>query len=309
MKKKSMILLLVLVCVLLFAGCACEHQWKEADCVMPKTCTECEETEGMPLGHVWMAATCTEPKTCETCGVTEGEAKGHVMVEATCEEAKHCENCNLVEGEALGHDWINATTEAPKTCAACSATEGERIITDSRFTTAAAKELLGVWGCPLDLDASALGIAGFEGIIPFTYYLEFGPAGDMYIYMGMEDEEGFLDALINATIEATYLEMEAQGFTREAADEAMVTEYGMTVEEYVVLTYDSIDFSALMSMAFGMAEISGVYYVEDGFVYSAETWEDEMEPSAYAIDGEWLTVDAISEALGIDMEFFLIEKY
>lgn len=33
------------------AGCGCQHQWEEATCTTPKTCTQCGETEGEALGH------------------------------------------------------------------------------------------------------------------------------------------------------------------------------------------------------------------------------------------------------------------
>ena len=76
MKRVSIVLLGILLCVLL-AGCKCEHEWAEATCTEPKTCTKCKETEGEPLGHNWKAATCEEPETCMRCGEKRGTAKGH----------------------------------------------------------------------------------------------------------------------------------------------------------------------------------------------------------------------------------------
>ncbi len=125
MKKKITLLLLVLVSLLVLAGCACEHDWEDADCVTPKTCSECDETEGAPLGHSWMAATCEAPKTCENCGETEGEARPHEFSDATCDTAKTCTVCGLTEGDALGHQWLDATYDTPTTCEVCGITEGE----------------------------------------------------------------------------------------------------------------------------------------------------------------------------------------
>ena len=105
----------------------CEHEWVEATCEAPKTCTLCEATEGEPLGHLWAEATCTEAQVCSVCDATEGEALGHDWVEATCALAKHCTRCELTEGEALEHTWNDPTCLLPKTCAACSATEGEAL--------------------------------------------------------------------------------------------------------------------------------------------------------------------------------------
>ena len=49
------------------------HDWVEATCTEPKTCSRCGETEGEPLGHNWIEATYETPKTCSRCGATEGE--------------------------------------------------------------------------------------------------------------------------------------------------------------------------------------------------------------------------------------------
>ena len=123
MKLKLFIILVL--CAVLLAGCACEHEWNAANCTTPKTCALCEETEGDPLGHTWTVATCTAPKTCVTCNATEGAALGHTWTEATCTAPKTCSVCNAVEGAALGHTWTDATCTSPKTCSVCSATEGD----------------------------------------------------------------------------------------------------------------------------------------------------------------------------------------
>ncbi|MCM1217801.1 MAG: hypothetical protein NC548_25195 [Lachnospiraceae bacterium] len=80
---------------------------------------------GCHIKHEWVEATCTEPRTCSVGGETEGEALGHTWTEATCTAPKTCSVCNETEGEALGHEWIEATYDAPMTCSVCSETEGE----------------------------------------------------------------------------------------------------------------------------------------------------------------------------------------
>ena len=100
------------------------HDWGEADCTTPKTCSVCNTTEGEPLGHKWVAADCDTPKTCSVCSVTEGEALGHTWTDATCTTPKTCSVCKATEGESLGHTWTDATCTTPKTCSVCKATEG-----------------------------------------------------------------------------------------------------------------------------------------------------------------------------------------
>lgn len=55
----------------------CNHEWNEATCTLPKTCSICEEVEGEALGHIWTDATCSDPKTCSVCGETDGEPIAH----------------------------------------------------------------------------------------------------------------------------------------------------------------------------------------------------------------------------------------
>lgn len=49
----------------------CEHQWKEASCTEPKTCTVCHETQGEPLGHAWDEWTTTKKPTTKESGLEE----------------------------------------------------------------------------------------------------------------------------------------------------------------------------------------------------------------------------------------------
>lgn len=125
MKKCILILLPFLVCTLLLAGCSCQHQWAEATCTAPKTCTKCDAAEGEALGHSWQDADCTTPKTCSRCSLTEGSALGHNWTEATCTAPKSCSICSATEGQPLEHTWDGeATLFTAPLCAVCGA-EGE----------------------------------------------------------------------------------------------------------------------------------------------------------------------------------------
>lgn len=127
MKRRYLLILGVLFVFCMLTGCECKHEWAEATCTEPKTCTKCGETEGEALGHSWVDATCTEPKTCSVCGATEGDPIGHKWSEATCTEPKTCSVCGETEGEPLGHDWTPATCTEPKTCTRCKDTEGNAL--------------------------------------------------------------------------------------------------------------------------------------------------------------------------------------
>lgn len=284
MKKSILVCLLALVMVLAMTGCACEHVWQDANCVNPKTCSECGETEGAPLGHTWKAATCTEAKTCETCGAVEGEAKGHTWVEATCTEAKTCSECKLTEGEALGHVWQDATTEAPKTCATCAATEGERIITDERFTTASAAPVLGTWRIQETMTGADLGLADSELTVPCTTTYVFGPAGDAKIQMMPDDPAAFMTMMEDAMVKSLYAEFAQQGLNESQSDAAMLATYGLDVKGYAASLMASISVEDL----FAVYGLEGVYYVQDGKIYLGMDWDSAMEPEVFVVDGDKL---------------------
>lgn len=119
----------LLFCVLLRAcGALHKHDWAEATCTEPRTCTTCKVTEGDPLGHVWQEATCTSPEICSVCGATQGWRADHIWVDATCTEPERCSVCGTKRhwySLPNGHEWQDATCTIPKTCSVCGATDGE----------------------------------------------------------------------------------------------------------------------------------------------------------------------------------------
>ena len=321
MKRWFVLAITFVLAAALLAGCACEHEWRDADCKAPKTCslcgetegqakehtwkdancdtpktcTECGATDGAPLGHSWLAANCETAKTCEICGTVSGEALGHSWQDATCANPKTCASCNKTEGEALSHSWQEATTEAPKTCATCNATEGERIITDERFSTAASKEVFGTWSGTLLFDGeNELGIVivgenlDFEASYTYTFYND-GTVNLVCIV----DEEGFFRVMKIATIEQLYVTFEQQNLTRKEADAQFLSYYGMTIEEYVDATIAQMSIEDFMDN-----NMEGVYYVDNGFIYMSEEWDEEMTAYAYTLDGDTMTlVDGNSDVL------------
>lgn len=306
MKKKVLVLVLALVCLTMLTGCFCEHEWAEANCTDPKTCTKCEKTEGEALGHVWLAATCTEPEICEVCGITEGKALGHIWIDATCTDPKTCETCRLTEGEALGHNWQDATTEAPQTCAACGLTEGDRIITDPRFTTAAAAPLLGKWAGTVMLNGEMMQLEDFEGELECVFILDFGNAGDFNIGFEMGNEEAFMNSMVEYAMQSAYNELAAQGINKEAADQAIQEAYGLTMEEYVRSMVGEMDFTELYNSIF--SALGGVYYVEGNQLYTGNNWEAPMEATTFSIEGDKLSIVGITDMLGADGSFIRVTE-
>ena len=129
-RNRGIIIAIVVVLVVAVVGLVaaiveltkCDHEWAEATCTEPATCTKCGKTDGEALGHDWQEATCTEPETCSRCGETEGEALGHEWEDATCTEPETCSVCGETQGDPLGHDVEEWTVTLEPTCAV----EGEQ---------------------------------------------------------------------------------------------------------------------------------------------------------------------------------------
>lgn len=266
MKKKLLTGALIMVLILLLAACGCDHEWQ--------------------------AATCTTAKTCQLCGEVEGEALGHTWQEAACETPKTCSTCKITEGEPLDHDWQDATTDAPKTCSLCKLTEGERIITDPRFTTQSTQFLHGTWTCEINLTAEMMGlVGGFHNGIDYILSMEFSNAGDLVGKMALKDEAAFMKDYRAFILDNTYASLAQQGISKEDADEAMLQLYGLKVEEYVDAVLKSLD----MATMFQVFNFTEVYYVADGKIYAALSWNSQLfEPSAYALKDGILTIDGMT---------------
>lgn len=286
--KKIAIVLLALFCLLALAGCCFEHEWEAANCTSPMTCVSCGKTEGAPLGHTWDAATCVAAKTCQICGSTEGEPLGHTWQDATCIVPKKCAICHMTEGEPLSHTWEDATTEAPKTCTGCGQTDGKKIDTDPRFTTASTKQLYGKWQSEVVLTGEMLGLEDYFDEIPVTLYYEFCNDGNLIADVEIEDRFAFLDGMKKAVTDVTYAEFAALGVTKAQADQAIQAEYGITMEQYVDAAVESIDKDEI----FGAMTADLVYYVgPSGELYTAMSWYDAFEGSAYTLENGILIIE------------------
>lgn len=121
MKKRSLIILTLVICLsMFFTGCKKET---------------CEK-------HTWVEATCTHAAYCSTCGETSGGVLNHTGSKADCEHAGHCTICNGTLGGPLGHKWTVATYQSPKTCTVCGKTEGEPLQEPDDYFASALEELV-----------------------------------------------------------------------------------------------------------------------------------------------------------------------
>lgn len=271
-------------------GNALDHTWVDATCDDPKTCSRCQTTEGNALGHTWVDASCEIPKTCSICSATEGEALGHAWVNATCETPKTCSVCQKTEGNAAGHKWQDATTEAPKTCSVCQKTEGTRIITDSRFKTAACKDLFGTWKGSVQIPGSSIVEEGFTGTLDLNYTITFHRDGSYQEITTLKNKEQFTTALENYYADSLYKEFTAMGYNQDQANEAMVATYGMDVKAYAKKMAASYNWDEIAS-----ADIKGVYFVADGKLHSGYSWNGSLLTDNYSISGNSLSIESVMQ--------------
>lgn len=107
-------------------GGACAHEWADATCKTPKTCTKCGEISGAIGDHDYSEATCTSPQTCKTCGIWYGLALGHDYADANCTDPQICKVCAKTRGEPK-HEFENATCTSPATCSLCGFESGKAL--------------------------------------------------------------------------------------------------------------------------------------------------------------------------------------
>ncbi len=270
-------------------GEALPHTFQDATCTAPKICTVCNATEGDPLPHSWQNATCTAPKTCTVCKTTEGNALGHSWKDATCAAPKTCSVCKITEGKTAEHKWDEATTEAPKTCSVCNKTEGSKLKTDSRFTTKSTKILQGTWICDVDLSDEMVGFEDF-GSVDYRMIMNFGNTGTLSMEIKLKDEEDYIKKLKDYTIEIMYESFAQEGLTKEQADQKMLDEYGLNVEDYVEASLKNYNVNDMLG-AFSTEE---VYYVEGNTLYTAMSWNAKFESTEFKINNGELVINEIT---------------
>lgn len=295
-KRILALITLVLVFAMSLSACGCAHEtWTDADCLNPKTCADCGETEGEALGHNWKDADCVTAKTCQRCATTEGAAKGHDWKDATCAAPKTCASCGLTEGQTLEHTWVDATTEAPKTCTACGATEGERIVTDPRFTTANTLGLYGTWVSDIEMPAEAFNLEGFTTPMEVQVTIILTNDGHMTLSMAITNADVLAADLMDYMEKALYASLEAE-MTKEEVDAYMEDNMGMSVKEYAAMVVDAMNLPHLLDAATGTI----VYFTEDGNFYTGYDWDSTMDCNSYTLDGDTLTIG--EDILGVGQE-------
>ena len=127
---------------------------------------ECEEHDCQVDGHNWSDATCTTPKTCSVCGATEGEANGHSFANGICSVCGTAE-----DGSATPVVWdMSVQADASQWYSAQAYTSVKPSVTTSEVTDAGFKvnymHKNGWKG--IILKNAEIDITGLSGLLSFT---------------------------------------------------------------------------------------------------------------------------------------------
>ena len=268
-------------------GAALGHKWADADCENPKTCSVCQKAEGTALGHKWVDADCENPKTCSVCQKTDGYALGHELIPPTCETQGTCSVCEKILSEPTGHYWTPATIHAPKTCASCKLTEGTALPHDHE----AAQKMYGVYYGQLRLTNEETGIEGFTGTLQLNITYVIRDHGGWGLNVQLGNKSQFLQDLENSYVAAFYAEFAQQGLNQAQADAAMTTTYGVDVRGYSKQLVNSVDWEEAYYV-----EEYGVFYINNGMIYTASDWGEEFESETISVSYGVLTLGSLAAA-------------
>ena len=87
-----------------------KHTWIEATCQVPRTCSECGETEGEPFSHDFYTPDCVnQPGVCYMCGLTQEAPPGHKYHWDSSGECTRCRRRRITTcTEGVAVEWLNS---------------------------------------------------------------------------------------------------------------------------------------------------------------------------------------------------------
>lgn len=130
--KKWICLLLAAASLFALSACGHQHTWQAASCTAPKTCAECGETEGEPLGHSPTQATYWAPSVCSVCGeqfaeklVPDFEQCGFHVIDVTDLPTEHV--CTWTESPSRKGVYFFECNGLPYVTGASSSNSSEHV--------------------------------------------------------------------------------------------------------------------------------------------------------------------------------------
>lgn len=131
----------------------------------------------------------------------------------------------------------------------------------------------------------------------------------------VESMKVYIDGMMDSLVEWMYNMFEDMGITREQADAAIQSQYGMGIEEYLDAEMAAALDPEVLSEQFAEVEnYEGFYNFKDGKLYLADTEEElanELSYVEYTLEGNTLTIaegtdDSFAELADLGIKLPLI---
>lgn len=185
-----------------------------------------------------------------------------------------------LEGDTLTLTSASLVGDAP--LEAVLTKTGDLVDNSGNFDAEVCAPLFGTWSGDVILNGASQGL---PIDVRCRLTLTFTEDGQLQCAMVLNRED-----VKAATIEQLYQTFEAAGMTREDVDTLFMENSGTTIGEAVDAMLDSGASEVQLEQSY-----TGVYFVADGMIYGGANWEGTMEPTAYILEGDTLTLTSEAE--------------
>ncbi|MCQ2354393.1 MAG: hypothetical protein MJ102_04715 [Clostridia bacterium] len=177
--------------------------------------------------------------------------------------------------------------------------------------------IIGSWEC--EYDATDATLDDFENAFGYTpdiddkflisMYFELNEDGSFELGVDrkatLKSQDKVIDALLDELVDMYYRQMEAEGYSKEQAEQASVAAYGCGIREY----FEQIIEKAQEKNEDNEYVLEGYYRIKDGKIELSED-EDDFDDAIvlkYELKGDKLTIKSISGESD-DLEEFMEDK-
>ena len=152
-----------------------------------------------------------------------------------------------------------------------------------RFDPETCADLFGTWTGTVKVDGKSLGFEDTELFITANVTVTFDEKGNMTMVMEMDPEEyrNFSIQLVIESIKKEYSHMDP-----DRLDRYYEAYYGLPVAEYATAQVD-----AQNPAANAVAEWFGIYFIEEGLLYTVDGRTGESDGGAYSLEDGKLTIE------------------
>ncbi len=138
------------------------------------------------------------------------------------------------------------------------------------------------------MDGAEIGISSMKIAMKMT--ITFAKDGEMFVTTQLKNADTFQSDLAQALEQMLYTQYANEGLDRSQADAACQAQHGRTVTEFCQFRASQVSKSMKTTD-------EGVYYVEEGLLYTAEDWGSDMKEETFEIteSGKLMLTTAFSE--------------